>query len=202
MIVLSCVLPLASRRDLSCVQIAHELQVLRELNCSYELKPPPVTGRSSPMRRVAKPPSSRHGHRKGRRSAIETEPQTAGPEAAEILNLDPSTGSNASAAGQPSGGGAADKWQRSAGLPSWNSCFRCDFSYCNGYNGAHACLPARVAWVGVGCRGGGKVYSVASEHAWGIKRVHQSLGALQVLSSAPKAQPGAAQIGWLLWLYS
>lgn len=145
-------LPLTSRRDLSCVQIAHELQVLRELNCSYELKPPPVTGRSSPMRRVAKPPSSRHGHRKGRRSAIETEPQTAGPEAAEILNLDPSTGSNASGAGQPSGGGAADDWQRPAGLPSWNSCFRCDFSYCNGYNGGHTCLPARAAQGGVGCR--------------------------------------------------
>lgn len=127
--------------------------MLRELNCSYELKPPPVTGRSSPMRRAAKPPSSRHGHRKGMRSAIETEPQTAGPEAAEILNFAPSTGSNASAAGQPSGGGAADKWQRPAGLPSWNSCFRCDFSYCNGYNGAQACLPARVAWVAGGREG-------------------------------------------------
>ena len=28
-------------------------------------------------------------------------------------------------------------WERTPGLPSWNDCFRCTFSYCSGYQGPY-----------------------------------------------------------------
>lgn len=40
-------------------------------------------------------------------------------------------------------------WERSPGLPSWNDCFRCMFSYCGGYEGPRAggvCTESLGRW--------------------------------------------------------
>ena len=43
--------------------------------------------------------------------------------------------SSGSSGGDSSSGSREGGWERTPGLPSWNDCFRCMFSYCSGYQG-------------------------------------------------------------------
>ena len=54
--------------------------------------------------------------------------------------------------GSSDGGG----WERTPGMPSWNDCFRCMFSYCGGYQGPRAdgvCTESLGRWEGLGLWG-------------------------------------------------
>ena len=45
--------------------------------------------------------------------------------------------SSGSSGGDSSSGSREGGWERTPGLPSWNDCFRCMFSYCSGYQGPY-----------------------------------------------------------------